>query len=113
VFNRTDAVPTGKQWWRFYVTNLTGSADRLSCSEITMALTLGGADECSGGNAFARSHLWTLSPDTCFANDSTTTFFAELNSTVPTYIGYAFASDKDRSGNGPSRPSIHRLAPGD
>lgn len=95
VFNRTDAVPTGKRWWRFWVTNLTGTAARLSCSEITMALSMGGGDECSGGYAFARSHLSTLSPDGAFANDGTTTFFAELNNTVPTWIGYAFSSDKD------------------
>lgn len=95
VFNRTDAAPTGKRWWRFYVTNLTGTAARLSCSEIEMRLTNGGADQCSGGYAFARAHLSTLVPAAAFANDGTTTFFAELSSTVPTYIGYAFPADVD------------------
>ena len=80
-------------YWRI-LENTSTSQGALSAAEISMAATNGGANQCTGGTAFASSTYGGYPASNAFDGDPST-FWSSNGNSIGVYIGYQFASPVD------------------
>ncbi|MBL0420518.1 discoidin domain-containing protein [Ramlibacter sp. AW1] len=84
------------QLWRINMTAQQGGASTFSLMEVQMRASSGGADECSGGYAFASSmnNTSTMGAFAAFDDNASTGWQAYSTGEVPSWLAYKFASAK-------------------
>lgn len=80
-------------YWRIYVTASNGTNWHQGGSEWEMALTAGGADQCTGGTPFTSGDESGFEVANLF-NNNTSDFHQWGGPTLPKYAGYGFATPK-------------------
>lgn len=89
----TPPTAAARRYWRLRM--LANNTGQTGMGEISMAATPGGADQCTGGTAFASgSYGGSYSPSSAFDNNSTSNWF-QSGSYVGIYIGYDFGTPVD------------------
>jgi len=86
------AAPTAERWAVFLIGKPVSTSDWIEIAEIEMALSSGGADECSGGSV-TNSAGWT-NPANAFDNNTSNYANYVLSRGTKPYMGYVFGSAK-------------------
>lgn len=84
-----------KLYWRVLILR-SQATQQPSCSELAMALSVGGANECVGGTPIAKDRLSSSyeAVNAFDGNNSTFWVSGSLDANMPSWIGYQFASAK-------------------
>ena len=92
----TYAAAGAHRYWRVYVTAVSGGSSRCAIAEVEMHTTPLGSDVCSGGTPSASSN-YAGHPATDAFDDSTTTYWMAIDTSVPQWLAYDFGAGNDKN----------------